>query len=198
MICFQNCIFVPKETAYFSISSVIFKLWFAFKIVFLCRKKQPDVVYPSYIKSCDLLSKLYFCAERNSLYNYFFKLLWVVICFQNCIFVPKETANFSKGNQGLQLWFAFKIVFLCRKKQLKLEIETLLKSCDLLSKLYFCAERNSKRRWLRSSWWVVICFQNCIFVPKETAGTDRVIRGFQLWFAFKIVFLCRKKQRSRY
>ncbi|NCB67215.1 MAG: hypothetical protein EOM47_00005 [Bacteroidia bacterium] len=90
-----------------------------------------------------MLSKLYFSAERNSTSLSLASSSFVVICFQNCILAPKETA--------------------------KKIIEGQAYCCDLLSKLYFSAERNSCALFFLPDCIVVICFQNCILAPKETA-----------------------------
>ena len=193
VICFQNCIFVLWNTAISKISRHRELLWFAFKIVSLCCETQPIIL---------LMLRI-----------------WVVICFQNCIFVLWNTAQLFEYSEKEVLWFAFKIVSLCCETQLMCIASITPYSCDLLSKLYLCVVKHSKSiKWRLTTmlwfafkivslccetqqntsqttfWSVVICFQNCIFVLWNTAALGDGVSALSLWFAFKIVSLCCETQ----
>ena len=115
-------------------------------------------------------------------------------CFQIIIFVSPETTMFWYFSKETPLWIAFKLLFLCRQKQLVAVLkngrivvncfqiiifvspETTVKErhttticCELLSNYYFCVARN-----------------NNFYFP---------LFRYLLWIAFKLLFLCRQKQQ---
>ena len=92
---------------------------------------------------CKLLSKLYLCHTEYSVLTFVSHHLFVVNCFQNCIFVILNTAL--------------------------LVIFWPLVCCKLLSKLYLCHTEYSSLPSVAASFTVVNCFQNCIFVILNTA-----------------------------
>ena len=185
--CFQNCIFTYDSQHIFAnridsngcelLSELYFYLWFptkahlvtwlnqlwiAFRIVFLLMIPNASTNAPTGVASCELLSELYF-------------YLWF----------PTLSPHYSNC---LQLWIAFRIVFL-------LMIPNFLR---------FWVHQNT----------VVNCFQNCIFTYDsqlflflKDSGVScellselyfylwfpttncRTIRRLALWIAFRIVFL---------
>ena len=116
-------------------------LWIAFKIVSLKYRKHR-------LKNCGLP-------------------VYVVNCFQNCIFEISETSHLKKHIQYLTLWIAFKIVSLKYRKHRYLTLST--------------------------SFAVVNCFQNCIFEISETSCLFIIHITIKLWIAFKIVSLKYRK-----
>ena len=145
MNCFQIIIFVSPETTMFWYFSKETPLWIAFKLLFLCRQKQPItadfslfgvvncfqiIIFVSpettccRVKkrqdSCELLSNYYFCVARNN--------------------------RQGKAFDNDLLWIAFKLLFLCRQKQ-----QFLLSIVQIP---------------------VVNCFQIIIFVSPETTKND--------------------------
>ena len=103
VICFQNCIFDISKTAAVSGKEGSYKLWFAFKIVSLTYRKQPNCNKVIIFDSCDLLSKLYLWHIENSAVIFKVEFFEVVICFQNCIFDISKTAQcvYCVGNQRI-------------------------------------------------------------------------------------------------
>ena len=93
VICFQISIFEPLKTAASLIDVILFKLWFAFKLVSLNHWKQ--------LRSMLALPRQ------------------VVICFQISIFEPLKTALIQAEEADAVLWFAFKLVSLNHWKQLR-------------------------------------------------------------------------------
>ena len=164
-------------------------MWFAFKFVFLYWLIQRQAARANVIASCDLLSNLYFCIGWYSVAVKLLICASVVICFQICIFVLVDTAAVDAYHALLVLWFAFKFVFLYWLIQHGENITDKGFSCDLLSNLYFCIGWYSHRINTQVLRIVVICFQICIFVLVDTAFGHDVDRYYQLWFAFKFVFL---------
>ena len=103
------------------------------RIVFL-RKTGCDLLEKSYFcsiannslsswnnsqRGCDLLEKSYFCSIAN---NWMMGECWVnlvVICLKNRTFAVSQTTGLSQGFRHWRLWFAWKIVLLQYRKQLK-------------------------------------------------------------------------------
>ena len=140
--CFQICIFVSDDTAYTNVGRRGNELWIAFKFV-----------------------SLYRMTQLNGLYCY---SLWVVNCFQICIFVSDDTAYYGKTAER--------------------------SSCELLSNLYLCIGWHSDYEAQYTKTTVVNCFQICIFVSDDTALFVLIICLQQLWIAFKFVSLYRMTQ----
>ena len=143
MICFQICIFGPLKTTH----------------------SERKLIG----RRCDLLSNLYLWTIENNPFQAHLLVLFVVICFQICIFGPLKTTKDEKISRNDLLWFAFKFVSLDHWKQL----------------YYF----------LYYAYYVVICFQICIFGPLKTTVNFALSNAGQLWFAFKFVSLDHWKQR---
>ena len=136
-----------------------------------------------------MLSNLYFCIGLNTLFALNNYLLAVVICFQICIFVLGWTPYLINSFKALQLWFAFKFVFLYWVEHRYIIIASIKSCCDLLSNLYFCIGLNTQSNLMLIRSYVVICFQICIFVLGWTPKISIAICYYKLWFAFKFVFL---------
>ena len=145
-------------------------LWFAWKIVLLQYRKQ--LLRDDKLKEicCDLLEKSYFCSIAN---NYSFR----------CGNIP-------------MLWFAWKIVLLQYRKQLKLALLRHTRGCDLLEKSYFCSIANNFLKELPTRTSVVICLKNRTFAVSQTTLFYWYSCSYQLWFAWKIVLLQYRKQHE--
>ena len=92
----------------------------------------------------------------------------VVNCFQICIFVSDDTAQYVASTMGMR--------------------------CELLSNLYLCIGWHSLQTQHHNHHSVVNCFQICIFVSDDTA-TDFIASPVSpLWIAFKFVSLYRMTQ----
>jgi len=119
-------------------------LWFAWKIVLLQYHKQ--------------------------LQEYGLSTLIVVICLKNRTFAVSQTTRKRIGMSSFLLWFAWKIVLLQYRKQLK--------ACYTLSTR------------------VVICLKNRTFAVSQTTVPYICRILGQLWFAWKIVLLQYRKQQA--
>ena len=93
VICLKNRTFAVSQTTCFGATSASSTLWFAWKIVLLQYRKQPQCCRQRTGCSCDLLEKSYFCSIANN------------VCHANAVIRA--------------LWFAWKIVLLQYRKQLK-------------------------------------------------------------------------------
>ena len=103
----KNCIFDLINNILKILLSFIV-LWFAFKKLYLWLDKQLHYFEQSDLSSCDLLSK-------------------------NCIFDLINNIIFG-ANHMIELWFAFKKLYLWLDKQLCPVFVPIIISCDLLSK----------------------------------------------------------------
>ena len=69
-------------------------------------------------------------------------------------------------------------------------------SCGLLEKSYFCSIANNAIPKYHRTTSVVICLKNRTFAVSQTTTLVDVVRSILLWFAWKIVLLQYRKQRS--
>ena len=143
-------------------------LWFAWKIVLLQYRKQPQVLSTMRSIGCDLLGKSYFCSIANN--------------------------RFACQQLYHALWFAWKIVLLQYRKQLKWPHMKMNVSCDLLGKSYFCSIANNSKLPTMPKKSVVICLENRTFAVSQTTARIVVWSSLSLWFAWKIVLLQYRKQ----
>ena len=169
MICLKNRTFAVSQTTSAQIHYYKSKLWFAWKIVLLQYRKQRKLRLPA-------------------MYS-------VVICLKNRTFAVSQTTWLFNLVWDLLLWFAWKIVLLQYRKQLKTQTIVLHCSCDLLEKSYFCSIANNSRRKLSYCIAVVICLKNRTFAVSQTTLPALGALGTELWFAWKIVLLQYRKQQ---
>ena len=195
MNCFQICIFVLIATTIHVSERTHLQLWIAFKFVSLYwSQQQLNYLFISY-SSCELLSNLYLCTDRNNLSLYAYPILFVVNCFQICIFVLIATTTVHFETLGGRLWIAFKFVSLYWSQQHYATCATGWRSCELLSNLYLCTDRNNRSSAISLCIVVVNCFQICIFVLIATTALAEGGRTLQLWIAFKFVSLYWSQQQ---
>ena len=222
VICLKNRTFAVSQTTAVLYSEYRGWLWFAWKIVLLQYRKQLLGNQIGKSLSCDLLEKSYFCSIANNCPSFWLKTCVVVICLKNRTFAVSQTTktkkyehlprcdlleksyfcsianNVPRGKREefivviclknrtfavsqttllmgflykVWLWFAWKIVLLQYRKQQCRKCNRFDEGCDLLEKSYFCSIANN-------------------------SGT-RVVTGFRLWFAWKIVLLQYRKQHSK-
>ena len=196
-------------------------LWFAWKIVLLQYRKQPLSDCATDWRGCDLLEKSYFCSIANNCARLLVHCVRVVICLKNRTFAVSQTTPKLEVNQGCQLWFAWKIVLLQYRKQRTIIVvkktlvviclknrtfavsqttgrgcEELFFGCDLLEKSYFCSIANNLPHWTYTHPSVVICLKNRTFAVSQTTQWAYSVSVLWLWFAWKIVLLQYRKQRS--
>ena len=170
------------------------RLWIAFKFVSLYRMTQQILDAHSSHFCCELLSNLYLCIGWHSPWAFPGHALWVVNCFQICIFVSDDTARHTHNLCLAELWIAFKFVSLYRMTQLLGLRAFKFLGCELLSNLYLCIGWHSMRSFSKLAMAVVNCFQICIFVSDDTAHHELQPRRDLLWIAFKFVSLYRMTQ----
>ena len=200
---------------------LLLMLWFAWKIVLLQYRKQLAVSIIRLRRCCDLLEKSYFCSIANNYGAVESTAFAVVICLKNRTFAVSQTTTKPRLCWTGQLWFAWKIVLLQYRKQLGVGRGPFPLRCDLLEKSYFCSIANNLSvaalvpMWLWFAWkivllqyrkqqhgenkncsLVVICLKNRTFAVSQT--TILIISAIfcSLWFAWKIVLLQYRKQRS--
>ena len=195
VICFQISIFELLETTNPLSSAIKHLLWFAFKSVYLNYWKQPTCVTTWKLPRCDLLSNQYIWTTGNNVVVVLDALREVVICFQISIFELLETTRLSVWNTHIQLWFAFKSVYLNYWKQRNSARRNRVYSCDLLSNQYIWTTGNNRCQNLSRILLVVICFQISIFELLETTKGEHAYIWIRLWFAFKSVYLNYWKQQ---
>ena len=170
VICLKNRTFAVSQTTSISSLIVVRWLWFAWKIVLLQYRKQLDTRAIVLHGSCDLLEKSYFCSIANNALSVPPTLPAVVICLKNRTFAVSQTTLMCVDDAVEELWFAWKIVLLQYRKQLKPVVTLLADGCDLLEKSYFCSIANNAQE-----------------LPEEDGA---------LWFAWKIVLLQYRKQQQ--
>ena len=193
VICLKNRTFAVSQT---TTDYTLFKkleLWFAWKIVLLqyrkqhcvielsvppvviCLKNRTFAVSQTTFKnillipvSCDLLEKSYFCSIANNPREEDNPSYSVVICLKNRTFAVSQTTILLSKKHNHALWFAWKIVLLQYRKQLKRGRQLKTNGCDLLEKSYFCSIANNSSRKLSYCMAVVICLKNRTFAVSQT------------------------------
>ena len=169
VICLKNRTFAVSQTTICKSRIISTRLWFAWKIVLLQYRKQLTHQGLFCDVSCDLLEKSYFCSIANNSRIKDYSVMWVVICLKNRTFAVSQTTTEWGLPSGVGLWFAWKIVLLQYRKQLKQSNWIILSSCDLLEKSYFCS------------------------IANNSYLSDKL--NLELWFAWKIVLLQYRKQQ---
>ena len=168
VICLKNRTFAVSQTTQVGLLMPISLLWFAWKIVLLQYRKQPGLENIYLTVRCDLLEKSYFCSIANNELIQNKINIRVVICLKNRTFAVSQTTNTSENALILRLWFAWKIVLLQYRKQLKTEELVKKYGCDLLEKSYFCSIANNEGRRKQIEVVVVICLKNRTFAVSQT------------------------------
>ena len=120
----------------------------------------------------------------------------VVICFQYFIFDIPLTTQTERDYLVVLLWFAFNILSLTYRSQLKQKIIALLEGCDLLSIFYLWHTAHNKCFKISIVELVVICFQYFIFDIPLTTMRNSLHSLSLLWFAFNILSLTYRSQPS--
>ena len=144
--------------------------------------------------SCELLSKVYIFDIRDNVFSKCFKATWVVNCFQKFISLIFETTADSAEPKSIQLWIAFKSLYLWYSRQLTSTYYKLFNRCELLSKVYIFDIRDNQSKAGAIQKTVVNCFQKFISLIFET--TLNIIEGMReaLWIAFKSLYLWYSRQ----
>ena len=117
VICLKNRTFAVSQTTCSFAANEPFQLWFAWKIVLLQYRKQPNSPSAFLNLRCDLLEKSYFCSIANNLKTLINHFILVVICLKNRTFAVSQTTRVSALIFWYSLWFAWKIVLLQYRKQ---------------------------------------------------------------------------------
>ena len=189
----KNCIFVlTNNTKYVRRDKQT--LWFAFKKLYLCSDEQHNHNNPDHNPGCDLLSKNCIFVLTNNLHLIFLFEHYVVICFQKIVSLFWRTTKEIVKREQVELWFAFKKLYLCSDEQHIQQLANIPVRCDLLSKnCIFVLTNNSSVSQVRCR-SVVICFQKIVSLFWRTTRAFCYIIRFWLWFAFKKLYLCSDEQ----
>ena len=146
VICLKNRTFAVSQTTGSRSSARCVALWFAWKIVLLQYRKQPNLRTIIVVK--------------------------VVICLKNRTFAVSQTTRGKHMPLRQVLWFAWKIVLLQYRKQPISKSEPVSAGCDLLEKSYFCSIANNRIWHEKELINVVICLKNRTFAVSQT--TQRI------------------------
>ena len=169
--CFQKFISLIFETTHHAPCYSICTLWIAFKSLYLWYSKQRHWLYLSIKHGCELLSKVYIFDIRNN--------------------------SFMWNNLRCSLWIAFKSLYLWYSKQLRCFNLLDDPGCELLSKVYIFDIRNNCCECCQARLAVVNCFQKFISLIFETTISPATAGAYQLWIAFKSLYLWYSKQHVR-
>ena len=219
VICLKNRTFAVSQTTTPTLSSFPLRLWFAWKIVLLQYRKQPDTLRCLSTASCDLLEKSYFCSIANNQKSVIQNLHLVVICLKNRTFAVSQTTSTDRitcrvgcdlleksyfcsiANNGQPCILVVDVVVICLKNRTFAVSQTTNINytiahacCDLLEKSYFCSIANNRTPHLRTYPIVVICLKNRTFAVSQTTEWSEMVSKPLLWFAWKIVLLQYRKQ----
>ena len=195
VICLKNRTFAVSQTTRTYWVRLLRALWFAWKIVLLQYRKQQPMTGLFMTYSCDLLEKSYFCSIANNYVTQADLTRKVVICLKNRTFAVSQTTAWCISFRHQWLWFAWKIVLLQYRKQLRAWPTWRPRCCDLLEKSYFCSIANNVNRVNKVTRLVVICLKNRTFAVSQTTEYILCSAIKRLWFAWKIVLLQYRKQQ---
>ena len=144
-------------------------MWIAYKIYYLCDRKQLRTRLSTINRSCELLTKfIIFAIGNNHLFGKGFDCD-VVNCLQNLLSLRSETT-----------------VPTCYVGS---------GSCELLTKFIIFAIGNNFARWIQAQIHVVNCLQNLLSLRSETTKLALRTTIGLLWIAYKIYYLCDRKQQ---
>ena len=141
--CLQNLLSLRSETTFFPWQLKFKQLWIAYKIYYLCDRKQLVRANAAIKLCCELLTKFIIFAIGNNIINRFRKLLCVVNCLQNLLSLRSETTKFICLSQKTELWIAYKIYYLCDRKQPGGNFAPTNPRCELLTKFIIFAIGNN-------------------------------------------------------
>ena len=146
--------------------------------------------------SCELLSKIIIFVTRNNWVYVNHNRPTVVNCFQKLLSSWRGTTLFSKEQQKIQLWIAFKNYYLRDEEQLEALEEIIEEGCELLSKIIIFVTRNNVIKQNPSKWLVVNCFQKLLSSWRGTTLIWNEHLSGLLWIAFKNYYLRDEEQRG--
>ena len=115
-------------------------------------------------------------------------------CLQNLLSLRSETTQLPLRHSTVLLWIAYKIYYLCDRKQLCIGARPRYASCELLTKFIIFAIGNNTNSFLCSILTVVNCLQNLLSLRSETTVSTNLSLSDKLWIAYKIYYLCDRKQ----
>ena len=142
--CFQIIVSLTSETTCDFYYQRCFKLWIAFKLLYLWHLKQ----------------------REDTIYT----LTHVVNCFQIIVSLTSETTWWYGTLKLVSLWIAFKLLYLWHLKQLSSNIIKRLVGCELLSNYCIFDIWNNKSKELNKKDIVVNCFQIIVSLTSETTS----------------------------
>ena len=143
-------------------------MWIAYKIYYLCDRKQQIQSNAQNIQSCELLTKFIIFAIGNNFHIFVWKYNRVVNCLQNLLSLRSETTTAIIITTFPLLWIAYKIYYLCDRKQLRGRTGYHLSCCELLTKFIIFAIGNNITENASIPLSVVNCLQNLLSLRSET------------------------------
>ena len=143
-------------------------MWIAYKIYYLCDRKQLAVLWLRWRHSCELLTKFIIFAIGNNWKIFDLNAKNVVNCLQNLLSLRSETTRYTSTGNVLRLWIAYKIYYLCDRKQRPECGAEFTVSCELLTKFIIFAIGNNYPWRTSRNIRVVNCLQNLLSLRSET------------------------------
>ena len=171
--CFQKFVSLIFWATSITWKSNMYRLWIAFKSLYLWYSEQPIIYINHFKNSCELLSKV-------------------------CIFdiLSNEYCKLPYTNQ---LWIAFKSLYLWYSEQQQPKPNNNGKCCELLSKVCIFDILSNENQQINKSCLVVNCFQKFVSLIFWATSVEYNYRIFELWIAFKSLYLWYSEQlRSSY
>ena len=145
VICLKNRTFAVSQTTYLFDYSILYMLWFAWKIVLLQYRKQPIGFSSSCVLVVICLKNRTFAVSQTTALRQLphtggLWFAWKIVLLQ---YRKQHLRGFQPPH--FRLWFAWKIVLLQYRKQLPITGFLEPRCCDLLEKSYFCSIANNIR-----------------------------------------------------
>ena len=194
MNCFQKFVSLIFWATILMFEFLWHLLWIAFKSLYLWYSEQREKECQRYVSSCELLSKVcIFDILSNLMLDLTISTL-VVNCFQKFVSLIFWATKPCDAYVGVQLWIAFKSLYLWYSEQQANWLLWRLSSCELLSKVCIFDILSNLTASNNILEVVVNCFQK--FVSLIFWATPSIKGGpsHSLWIAFKSLYLWYSEQ----
>ena len=194
MNCFQKIVSLIFWTTQTAREKHEAKLWIAFKKLYLWYSEQRHSVSFPTSCCCELLSKNCIFDILNNGFGAGTVDLEVVNCFQKIVSLIFWTTDVFTAPNCLQLWIAFKKLYLWYSEQLKANENGMRTCCELLSKNCIFDILNNENTGIKWVGLVVNCFQKIVSLIFWTTRWGLHDAWNQLWIAFKKLYLWYSEQ----
>ena len=169
--CFQKFVSLWRRTSSYKECVQLLQLWIAFKNLYLCDGEHQYAESVEIAGSCELLSKICIFVTANILSFDMSTELIVVNCFQKFVSLWRRTSLDISRQFLLQLWIAFKNLYLCDGEHHIPILPSKICGCELLSKICIFVTANITRRHFQMQPYVVNCFQKFVSLWRRTSFT---------------------------